>query len=230
MKLKLLFAATVAFAALPAQAQDADTGGAFTGPRVQVQAGWDRAGINILDQRNFGGRGDFNGHSQQANEISYGGEVGFDIDLGGFVVGAYAGADFSNAREGFDFNTATPAEPRLTLEAGRNLYAGARVGVVVAPNVMLYGKGGLSRGRLRDVRNTSAGTTTINYPTNEDNFDGYHFGGGVEFSLGGMVYVRGDYMHTRYEDLTLPVQTNAAQTLETHFNRNQVTAALGIRF
>jgi outer membrane immunogenic protein len=228
MKLKLLFAATVAFSAFPAQAQDTDTGGAFTGPRIQVQAGWDRTGINIVDTRNFGGRGNFDGHSQQDNEISYGGEVGFDFDLGGFVVGAYAGADFSNASEDFDFNTATPPAPRLTLEAERNMYAGARLGVVVAPNVMIYGKGGFSRGRLSDDRPN--GTGTIVYPTNEDNFDGYHFGGGVEFSLGGMVYVRGDYTHTRYEDLVLPVQTNPAQTLEAHFNRNQATLGLGIRF
>lgn len=229
MKLKLLFAAAaVAFAAFPAQAQD--TGGAFTGPRIQVQAGWDRTGVSIDDTRNFGGRGEFNANSEQDNEISYGGEIGFDFDLGGFVVGAYAGADFSNASEDFDLNTATPPAPRLTLEAERNMYAGARLGIVVAPNVMLYGKGGFSRGRLNDVRNTGAGNTTIVYPTDEDDFDGIHFGGGAEMSLGGMVYVRGDYMHTRYDDLVLPTQTNPAQTLRTRFNRNQVTLGVGVRF
>jgi outer membrane immunogenic protein len=108
------------------------------------------------------------------------------------------------------------------------MYAGARLGIVVAPNVMLYGKGGFSRGRLNDSRPN--GTGVLIYPTNEDNFDGYHFGGGAEMSLGGMVYVRGDYTHTRYEDLVLPTQTNAAQTLEAHFNRNQVTLGIGVRF
>lgn len=232
MKLKLLFAATVAFAAFPAQAQDnGDSRGTFTGPRIQVQAGWDRAGINLRDERNFGGRGDFPGTADQDNEISYGGEVGFDFDLGGFVVGAYAGADFSSAAEGFDFTTATPTAPsvpRVTLEATRNMYAGARIGVVAAPNIMIYGKGGFSRGRLEDQRNN--GTPTLNYPTNQDNFDGYHFGGGVELAVTEMVYLRADYMHTRYDDLVLPTQTNAAQQLALHFNRNQVTAAIGIRF
>lgn len=226
MKLKLLIAAAAVCAAFPAQAQD--TGGTFTGPRIQAQVGWDRVGINIQDQRNFGGRGDFPGGSEQDNEVSYGGEIGFDADLGGFVVGAYAGADFSNSNEPFDFNSATtPPTARLTLEAERNLYAGARVGIVAAPNILLYGKGGFSRGRLQDQRN---GTPTINYPTNEDNFDGYHFGGGLEVALGRMFYIRADYTHTRYETLDLPAQTNAAQRLELHFNRNQITGAIGVRF
>jgi outer membrane immunogenic protein len=232
MKLKLLFAATVAFAAFPAHAQDnGDSRGTFTGPRIQAQVGWDRTGINLQDTRNFGGRGDFGAGSEQDNEVSYGGEVGFDLDVGGFVVGAYAGADFSNADEDFDFSTATPTAPsvpRLTLEASRNLYAGARIGVVAAPNILIYGKGGFSRARLEDQR--SNGTGTIIYPTDEDDFDGYHFGGGIELALGRMLYVRADYTHTRYENMDLPTQTNPAQTLQLHFNRNQVTGAIGIRF
>jgi outer membrane immunogenic protein len=135
MKLKLLLTAAAVFAAVPAQAQDAasDAGagnGTFTGPRIQAQVGWDRTGINIADTRNFGGRGDFGQGSEQDNEVAYGGEVGFDFDLGGFVVGVYAGADFSNAAEGFDFNTATPPQPRILIESDRNAYVGARLGFV----------------------------------------------------------------------------------------------------
>lgn len=231
MKLKILFAATVAFAAFPAQAQDADSGnGAFTGPRIQAQVGWDRAAINIRDTRNFGGRGDFpTGVTDQDSEVSFGGEIGFDADLGGFVIGAYAGADFSDAAEGFNFDTATTPQPRILLEADRNYYVGARVGFVAGGRALIYGKGGFSRASL-DESNPSGVARTINFPTGEDEFDGYHFGGGVELALTEMLYVRADYTHTRYDSLDLPVQPTPAQTLELSFNRNQVTGAIGIRF
>lgn len=230
MKLKLLLAAAAVFAAVPAQAQDTETGnGTFTGPRIQAQVGWTRTGINIADTRNFGGRGDFGGSSENDNEVSYGGEVGFDFDLGGFVVGAYAGADFSNNAEGFNFDTATPPEPRLLLEADRNVYVGGRVGFVAGGRALIYGKGGFSRATL-DESNPSGVARTVNFPTNEDEFDGYHFGGGVEFALSENFYIRADYTHTRYEDLTLPAQTNPDQDFELSFNRNVGSLGFGIRF
>lgn len=227
MKLKLLFAAAVAFTAFPAQAQDTGNG-TFTGPRIQVQGGWDRAGINLRDTRNFGGRGDFGGASDQDNELTYGGEVGFDFDLGGIVIGAYAGVNFSDSAEGFDFNTATPPQPRVLLEAERDMYLGGRVGFAAGDRVLVYGKGGLSRGTL-EASNPN-GTPTLVYPNNEDEFDGWHIGGGVEVAVTEMVYVRADYTHTSYDDLALPAQANPAQTLELHFNRNQITAGIGVRF
>lgn len=234
MKLKLLLTAAAVFAAVPAHAQDADSdtgagNGTFTGPRVQAQVGWNRIGTAIADTRNFGGRGDFGQSSEQDNEVAYGGEVGFDFDLGGFVVGAYAGADFSNAAEGFDFDTATPAEPRILLESDRNVYVGARLGFVAGDRAMIYAKGGLSRATL-DESNPSGTTRTINFPTGEDEFDGYHFGGGVEFALTEMFYVRADYTHTKYEDMALPAQTDPNRDLELRFNRNQATLGFGIRF
>jgi outer membrane immunogenic protein len=232
MKLKLLLAAAAVFAAMPAQAQDSGSTGTFTGPRIQGQVGWTRTGINILDTRNFGGRGNFGQGSENDNEVSYGGEVGFDFDLGGFVVGAYGGADFSNNAEGFNFTTATattPATPRLLLEADRNLYAGARVGIVAGGRALIYGKGGFSRATL-DESNPAGTARTINFPTGEQEFDGYHFGGGVEFALSEMFYVRADYTHTQYEDMQLPLQTNPAETLELSFNRNVASIGFGVRF
>jgi outer membrane immunogenic protein len=233
MKLKLLLTAAAVFAAVPAQAQDAETGnGTFTGPRIQAQVGWTRTGINIFDTRNFGGRGDFGGSSEQDNEVSYGGEVGFDFDLGGFVVGAYAGGDISNNAEGFNFTTATatvPAEPRLLLETDRNLYVGGRVGIVAGGRALIYGKGGFSRATL-DESNPAGTARTVNFPTGEEEVDGYHFGGGVEVALSEMFYVRADYTHTKYEDMALPAQPNPAQTFELRFNRNVASLGFGIRF
>ena len=222
MKLKLLFAVAAAVAAFPAQAQE--TGGTFTGPRIQIQGGWDRAGIQIRDVRQFQGRGDFGG-SQHDNEISYGGELGFDFDIGGFVVGAYGGIDFSDASETF-------VAPRaVTLSAERNIYAGGRIGIVAGDRALIYGKGGYSRGDLEVEFGAGAATTGFE---DVDDRDGWHVGGGVEVAVTDMVYVRADYTHTTYDDVPLGTLgvTNLAgnPVFEQRFNRNQVTAAIGIRF
>jgi outer membrane immunogenic protein len=219
MKLKLLFAAAAAFAATPAMAQDdygsdgADGGvGAFTGPRIEVHAGWDRTGVNIFDVRDFGGRTQIGG-SQSDNGIFFGGEVGFDAEMGSLVIGAYGGVDFSDNDENF-------VAQNVTIKANRNIYAGARLGIVLAPRVMVYGRGGYSRGRLHQEFRAGANTASF---AGSRNPDGWHFGGGVEVNAG-MVYFRGDFTHTTYDDHDL------GNDLELHFSRNQLTAGVGIRF
>ena len=216
MKLKLLFAAAAAFVATPALAQDDydgdGVGGAFTGPRIEAHVGWDRTGLNIYNNRNIGGRV-FEGTTQNDNGLLFGGEVGFDADIGGFVIGAYGGADFSDNDENF-------LTQNVTIKANRNLYAGARIGMVLGDRAMVYAKGGLSRGRLQQDFRAGANTAAF---AGSRNPDGWHFGGGVEVSAG-MLYFRGDFMHTQYETHQL------GNNLEMRFNRNQVTAGVGVRF
>jgi len=226
MKLKLLLAATAAFAAVPAQAQD-DVPADFTGPRIEAHVGWSRTGIENRDIREFSGRGDF-GPAEQDNGFIGGAELGFDFQAGGLVVGLYGGADFSETEERFEGDF-------VHLSADRNYYAGARAGFVVSPGVMIYGKGGLSRGNL-DVRFLANAPAAIQAAFDDDveDRDGIHFGGGAEFSMGGLFYGRLDFMHTRYDRVDLgnlgrtgPV-TNPSY--EQRFTRSQLTAGVGLRF
>jgi outer membrane immunogenic protein len=226
MKLKLLLAATAAFAAVPAQAQD-EAVADFTGPRIEGHVGWDRVGLQNRDVRQFGGRGDF-GPSDQDNGFIGGGELGFDAQIGGIVLGAYVGADFSEAEERIETDF-------VHLRADRNLYAGARAGFALSPGVMVYGKGGLSRGNL-DVRFLANAPVAIQNAFNNDDIeerDGWHFGGGIEMNMGSMFYGRFDYMHTRYERIPLGSLGRGGTTspvYEQRFTRNQVTAGVGLRF
>ena len=226
MKLKLLLAAAAAFAAFPAQAQD-DVVADFTGPRIEAHVGWDRVGIQNRDVREFAGRGDF-GPSDQDNGFIGGAELGFDFQAGALVVGAYLGADFSETEERIETDF-------VHFRSDRNLYAGARAGFAVGPGVMLYGKGGLSRGNL-DVEFFANAPAAIRTAFDEDveERDGWHFGGGVEMNMGSMFYGRIDYMHTRYERIDLGTLGRTGPTTnpsyEQRFTRNQVTAGVGIRF
>lgn len=227
MKLKLLFAAAAAFAAFPAQAQD-EVVADFTGPRIEAHVGWDRTGIQNRDVREFAGRGQF-GPGNQDNGFIGGAELGFDLQAGGLVVGAYLGADFSETEERIETDF-------VHFRANRNLYAGLRAGVSVSPGAMLYAKGGLSRGNL-DVELLAGAPAAITTAFNDDDIeerDGIHFGGGVELNMGSMFYGRIDYMHTRYDSVELGNLGRTGPTTnpsyEQRFNRNQVTAGVGIRF
>ena len=227
MKLKLLLAAAAAFAAFPAHAQD-EVVADFTGPRIEGHVGWTRVGLENRDVREFAGRGDF-GPADQDNGFIGGGELGFDLQVGGIVVGAYLGADFSETEERFETDF-------VHLRANRNLYAGARAGFAVTPGVMIYGKGGLSRGDVEVQLLANAPAAIVTAFSNDDieERDGIHFGGGAEFNMGSMFYGRLDYMHTRYDSVELgslgrtSVTTNPSY--EQRFTRNQVTAGVGIRF
>lgn len=229
MKLKLLLAAATAvsaFAAAPAQAQD-EVVPDFTGPRVEVHVGWGRVGLENRDIREFGGRGDF-GPAEQDNGALGGVEAGFDFQAGGLVIGAYVGFDLSETEERFETDF-------VHLRANHNLYAGARAGFVLSPSVMIYGKGGVSRGDL-DVEflANAPGAIQTAFDDDVEDRDGIHFGGGAEFNMGRNFYGRLDYMHTRYDRVDLGtlgrtgVTTNPSY--QQRFTRNQVTAGVGLRF
>lgn len=226
MKLKLLLAAAAVFTAFPAQAQD-EVVADFTGPRIEGHVGWTRTGLENRDVRTFAGRGDFGPAEQDTGAIG-GGELGFDFQAGALVVGAYLGADFGETEERFEGDF-------VHLRADRNLYAGARAGFAITPGVMIYGKGGLSRGNV-EVEFLANAPAAIQAAFDDDveERDGWHFGGGAEFNMGRMFYGRLDYMHTKYDSVELGTLGRTGPVTnpqyEQRFTRNQITAGVGIRF
>ncbi|MDP8913047.1 MAG: porin family protein, partial [Pseudomonadota bacterium] len=103
--------------------------------------------------------------------------------------------------------------------------AGARVGYVVSPTVLLYAKGGYSNARLRPEF-TSGATTAQRaaFGGFERDRNGFHVGGGAEFAVAQSFYGRLDYAHHKYKDFQVDANS------ELSFRRNQVTAAIGYRF
>jgi outer membrane immunogenic protein len=102
--LTVALAATALFAS-PAMAQDAAPSSNFTGARVG-------ANLGIVDDKLFG-----------TEEITYGGEVGYDYDFGGAVIGITGEAQFA---DGID----------------RELAVTARAGARVGSNGLVYVTGG----------------------------------------------------------------------------------------
>lgn len=189
MKQVLFIAAVAASAVLcaPAQAKGDDS---LTGATVTALIGYDHVSAT--------------GASPQISEsgVSYGGALGYDFDLGRFVVGGEAELLGSSTKY---------SSGSLGVSAGRDIYAGVRAGVRVTGNALLYVKGGYSNAHA---------TVTLLGATVGDDLDGYRVGGGVEVERGKW-FGRVEY---RYSDNGRLL--GGPYTVD----RNQVLLGIGYRF
>jgi outer membrane immunogenic protein len=194
---KYVLAALVAGAmAAPAMAQDSGSERApFTGVRVEGIAGWDRPNVSGVKD----------------NGVVYGVGAGFDFQAGGVVLGVEGEASDSTSDKcvaGF-----VVAGDRACSKAGRDLYAGGRIGGVVGANTLIYAKAGYTNGRLTS-NYTGATGGPASFRLHED-LDGVRVGGGIEHAVGRNAFVKAEYRYSNYEH---------------DVDRHQVVAGFGFRF
>jgi outer membrane immunogenic protein len=196
-------AAATFFVAVPAHAQ-------FSGPRVEARLAYDSVEAAVET-------GDPFATDDSESAISYGGEAGYDLQLGPVVVGAYAGLEGSNLRtcqEVFGGDEGCIGQ-------GRNLYVGGRLGLPVASRFLVYGKAGYSNGSIDFTY--EGDLIGEGFELNED-FGGYHVGIGGEFAVTDNFYGRLEYVHTDYGELDFEGDTAG------DFSRGQVMVGAGLRF
>jgi outer membrane immunogenic protein len=216
----LLAAASLAAIASPAAAQDA-ADNTFTGLWGGVIGGYDvsKAGSSV-DNDNA------DDDDQSIDGFAYGVQLGYDVDLGGVVIGAEAEYSDSTAEvevaqgdvENFGFGN---------VETGRDLYFGARVGAKVGPDAMIYAKGGYTNAKY-NVR-SSDGTTEFNQDLDTD---GYRIGAGAEYALSDNAFVKLEYRYSNYSEAEVDFEGDAADTpaFDIDTDRHQVMAGVGFRF
>jgi outer membrane immunogenic protein len=117
MKL-VLFAVALGVVATPAGATE------FVGPRIELHAGWDRAGID----------------GRTEDGIVYGGGLGYDF--------AIADTATLGVEADVDFATTDVAVGGGELEAKRDLAAGVRLGIKLGEQALLYAKAGYTNARV----------------------------------------------------------------------------------
>ena len=193
MRLPLIIAALAVTTAAPAYAQD------FTGPRVEANVAYDRVETDVL----------LPGTPDHADGVRLGGAVGYDVAVGNVVtIGAEAGIGWTLG----DRERATVGATRVSVDSGRDIELSLRLGARVAPRTLVYAKGGWANTRFTgEVRNAS-GTVTTSVREDED---GFRLGAGVEQSLGGRLYAKGEYRYTDYGD---------------DVRRHQALLGFGVRF
>ena len=200
----------------PAFAQATD--GPFTGPRAGVVLGYDGLRPGSTSGSNI--RGD-----RGADGLAYGGDVGYDVAFDRVVVGAEGEITESTAKVDND-----PVDPNQfgygRVKAGRDLYVGGRIGYLIAPTTMIYGKVGYTNARLDLTRNDTVTTTG-----NHFNLDGYRVGAGIEKSLTPRTYAKVEYRYSNYGDARLEYANGAnTNNFSVDTDRHQVMAGVGFRF
>ncbi|MXO49692.1 outer membrane beta-barrel protein [Erythrobacter gaetbuli] len=190
----------VSSAASPAFAQDSKP---FHGPWVAANIGYDVFDADGSDEED--------GSSEDG--IAYGVSLGYDYNFGNFVVGVEG--EIGDSSVSASETDVLEAGDELALKAGRDLYAGIRLGVPVSDTLLIYAKGGYTNQRF-NLEYTLGGETE----SEGDNIDGYRLGAGAEVALG-KAFGRLEY---RYSDYGAFSDTD----LET--NRHQVMLTAGLRF
>ena len=136
--------------------------------------------------------------------------AGFDYQLSPLVVvGAFADYDWSgrsttiSATDDFgDFASATAAR----LVGGWTV--GGRAGILVNPNVLVYGLGGFTQMRLDNWSATDNADGLVALQEPSRTLNGYTVGGGIEYRLTNNVSVRGEYRYASLGSKTTADTTN----------------------
>lgn len=218
MRYVSLAAVAAAMIATPAFAQDAPPAdGAFNGPRVGVILGYDKLQPGSSEDS------DIAGDDEGADGLLYGGDVGYDIQRGRLVFGVEGELTGSTAK------VRNPARANLgfgRVKAGRDIYAGARIGTTLNPTTLLYAKGGYTNARI-DLT-ASDGTTETG---GHFNLDGYRVGVGLEKSFGTRTYAKIEYRYSNYGDARFEYPSGGnTNNFAIDTDRHQIAAGVGIRF
>jgi outer membrane immunogenic protein len=203
--------------ATPAFAQDSDRA-PFTGARAGVLLGYDRL------QPGSGPNSQISS-DRKAEGLTYGGDVGYDFDAGGLVVGVEGEVAGSTAKvSNSPVNAAALGYGRV--KAGRDLYAGARIGFKATPKTLIYAKGGYTNQRLDLTASDGTTETGAHY-----NLDGYRLGAGVEQAIGRNTYAKVEYRYSNYGDARLEFPNGAnTNNFDVDTDRHQVAVGVGFRF
>lgn len=217
-KLYAILAAGTALAASPALAQGPQA--TFTGPRVEAIVGYDitKAGSSVDNDTS-------DSDDQSIDGLVYGGGVGYDVAVGRAVVGIEGEFTESTAKttydngdfEGFGFGN---------VKAGRDLYVGARAGLLATPSTLVYGKAGYTNARF-DVL-ASDGTTELN---NNFDADGLRLGAGVEQAIASNSFAKFEYRYSNYKEGEIDYPVGAdSNRFDLDLDRHQVVGSVGVRF
>ncbi len=166
---------TVAMAA-PAQAQQESN---FGGVKVGAVLGYDNVSLEYEDL------------DTDQDGVLYGITAGYDMDLGQAVIGLELEASDASTKQRYTDLIFLGDSAKLA--AGRDLYIGARVGVPVSRNLMIYAKGGYVNGRAKLTYNDGAGFSA----SDSDTLEGWRLGGGVEMANASS-FARLEYRYSDY--------------------------------
>lgn len=231
MKYPVMIAGALAALASPAYAQD------LSGFRIEGRAAWEQVGAKAtvpnpdFDEEDADSP-EFLTGSDDDSGIAYGVELGYDLQVGsGLVIGAYAGADFSDSK----VCNSLIEDDLACSDLGRTFTVGARAGVPFGGASLAYVKGGYSNGKFDAAYDPDITDNADEEPGAIAEFsnsrDGFHVGGGVEVGLTQALYGKVEYVYTDYGKGSYRLgDAEGDPTLDVGSDRHQVAVGIGLRF
>jgi outer membrane immunogenic protein len=127
-----------------------------------------------------------------------GGQVGFDKQIGRFVLGAFGSYDFTNMETTLDFADVLGGE-NFSLEKDHEWDAGIRAGVLVNPDTLVYA---LVAYTQTQYSLSGPGVSEVPGLDTEKTFSGVKVGGGIEFAATNNIFLGLEGTHSFYGDET----------------------------
>lgn len=133
------------------------------------------------------------------DDIEYYGRIGFDKQMGKFVVGAVGEFGKTEVRDSVTAFSTTPAYYTMTREIDWNAALRLRAGYVAGEKTLFYATGGGAYAKIDHSFTTSNGANSFAV-TGDDEAWGWQAGGGIDQKLGRNFSLGLEYLYSRYDD------------------------------
>ena len=214
MRSFILFPLLAGGFAVPTMAQDLPM------LRIEANAGYDSV-EGTLTYADTANPGDNFSASESTDGVAYGATVGIDLPIGGVYLGLEAGIDLASNRR----CTVVFGDDAACFDVERNLAAGARFGVPVSKQALLYAGAAWVNGKA-EVSYVDDLDPSNNISVS-DSTDGYRLSAGVEYRFEKRFYLKVEYRYSDYGEFSA---VSGTQSASLGFTRQQVMAGIGGRF
>ncbi len=137
--------------------------------------------------------------------------VGYDWDLGGFVVGVVGEASMADVSDSVSAFSTAPNSYTFTRELNYLLAARLRAGYALSDDFLIYGTGGYAYGDIdRSFKTTNSGNAFAERDNNGGH--GWQLGGGVETKLSNSLSLGVEYIYTSLNDGDYTVRASQGTT------------------
>lgn len=137
------------------------------------------------------------GFSEAEQNIMVGATIGYDFETDSrFVFGAEV--EYTDSSVGVDISNVALTGDRFSVNAGRDLYAGLRLGYRTGNDGLLYLKAGYTDASIEGEYFDGVGTIS-----DELSFGGVRFGAGGEIDFSSDAAIRLEYRYSDYGELTI---------------------------
>ncbi|MEE4199121.1 outer membrane protein [Erythrobacter sp.] len=223
--LTAIIALTLGAYATPALANDGNT--APSGPRIEAIFGYDRVEVGVDDTEDF---------DANAEDVTYGANIGYDFSRGMISFGVEAEISTSNLSDSATFNDVELDGDLyngvLRLDSNPDYYIGGRLGFG-SHDKLVYIKAGYAMSSI-DI---DADGTVNGVPDAADadiDLDGLRLGIGFEYGLLENFYMKTEYRFTDYSGGEVEFEGQSFglddELDAVNVNRHQVVVGAGLRF